>query len=496
MKKKTKLILTLAVACAGTFVLGACGGEYWDEIYEQGGTVKVIFDGSGASGLDDTSIVYYLLEEKVREGNGVELVAPDDSRIPQKQNFSLAGHFFAGWYTERTPRVENGKPVDEDGNVCVEKPVLDEDGKQKTDEDGKPLTELVSENGKSQGYIFANRWDFEKHRKLTINDVEQKGDFYELTLYAAWIPNYTYNIWDKNEAGEWEIVVTQSFNPTDASNLQTVSVPTFNEETGGMDNGRFPNVLNKTFRAAYKSKADAESQTDPLTEVVHTGHVDYEKGIAVEGTNDIYCEYDDGVWFVVTEAKQITRNMQQYACFDIKEDLDFKDVAWPSGFVTGSFAGKFIGNHHTLSNITASYTGSDAAAGGLFGNILAGAHFENVKFENVSFTIKRGSRLANSTFGLFAGNVNNAATFENVEVTGKLYVGTESTIPSEGFIETWSGEIEGKGKSQYVYTIRDLVGNRSSINGITGKIEVESVGGLVVEKNSEGSYNAYKPAKK
>ena len=413
MKKKTKIIISLAVACAGTLVLAACGTSTpYKELEKQGNNVRVRFDanGGGFSGRADTTIVSfnYRLED-VETGN-LRVYAPEDS-AHLKDSASVAsreGFFLAGWYKGREERKDaSGKPLDEYGEVCDEK---------------------------DQAFIYSDRWDFSKN--LALSDMEEEGDSYILTLYAAWIPVFEYRIQMETENG-WETVASTTFDPTDSNQnaKREIKIPVWNEETGALDYGYFPTpslsreneegekvTTALTFENVY---ASAE-KTQPLEAISHDGEIDYEHGIGVNSVVTYYGEFREGNWFRIKKAEQLAKNMRVDGCYEIYDDLDFSEVSWPASVSTGTFGGTIVGLNgvHKISNITVTNSNPESRiAGGLFGRVLASARIEDITFENVTFTLAQGSRFATAQFGLFAGDLDEGATINNVHVTGTFYFG-------------------------------------------------------------------------
>lgn len=447
MRKRTKIIFALAVACAGTLVLGACAdeGPYRELKEEDNACVQIRYEANG--GLFDqranTSVVNVYKLEDVQKG--IVIYAPDDDENIDKDASTIArgGYFLAGWYSVREPRVnEKGEPLDEDGNVCnVEKTVVDEKGEPVLDLEGKEQTVLLSVNGKEQSYTYSNRWDFEGKKKLTLNDVKETDDGYALTLYAGWIPEFTYRV-NMEVDGKWQVVATKTFNPLERPELESIGVPTWDETTGKMDYGEFPEAkLEKegkavalTFEAVYADK----EKSKPLTEITHSRSYNRENGTATEEELyiDYYADYREGLWFRIHTAQQLADNARTDGCYEILEDLDFVDkdgkpVIWPNAF-KGSFSGTIVGidaegneTVRKISNVTVTESGTSSSYGGLFGKINADARIENVNFENATFHLQKGTRTPVAQFGLFAGELNSTAKIKNVTVSGTFKFGLE-----------------------------------------------------------------------
>ena len=413
MKKKTKIIISLAVACAGTFVLAACGDTSpYKDLAKDGRNVKVVFNanGGGFGGRSDTqTVANTIMLEDVQKGN-LKIYAPDDKEHLKDGHSTISreGFFLAGWYKEKEERKdESGKPLNEYGEVCDEK---------------------------DQAFIYSNRWDFNK--TLQLSDMEEEDGIYTLNLYAAWVPLFRYNILMETENG-WETVATTTFDPTDESQAarREIAIPQWNEQTGAMSYGTFPSAslvrVNEngektttalTFVNVYADK----DKTEPLDKITHYGEIIDAQGIGKNEVINYYAEYRVGNWFRIKTAQQLANNMRSDGCYEILDDLDFGDVAWPSGMPTGTFGGTIVGvdGVHKISNITVRNSNTtDQVAGGLFGKVLASARFEDITFENVTYTLGSGSRYATAQFGLFAGDLDVKAVVKNVTVTGTFFLG-------------------------------------------------------------------------
>ncbi|MBQ9115525.1 MAG: hypothetical protein IJY04_00725 [Clostridia bacterium] len=241
-----------------------------------------------------------------------------------------------------------------------------------------------------------------------------------MTLYAAWIPYFTYEFMAKNEeTGEFETIGTES--------LINLELPTWNENTGKLEMKKFPTVDGKTFLAAYLD----EEMTEELTESI-TGNVDYEKGIGVSGSVKIYTTWREGEWFRIYNAKQFYSNSRPGGCYELMADLDFSAQVWAPTLAKGKFTGIIEGNGHKISNISVIQADISQISGGVFGS-LEGARISNVTFENITYTVQSGSRLAGASFGLLCGSANDTSVLENVSVIGgKLLIG-DGCYPGDSY---------------------------------------------------------------
>ena len=433
MKKKTKIIIAFALACAGTLVLGACKGDDNPHL-KHPETVSVRFDPNGGA-FNSRMGVYvtdrYPLEEVKK---GIKLLPPEyEGRMPNgPMEPTRSGYFLAGWYEKKELRTDgNGNPVDEDGNLC-------------------------SVSGKEQSYTYSDPWDFEKDVFQRDEAIKYEEGVYDLTLYAAWIPFYTYRLWGEVETAgggtDWEVVATYSYNPERASDSE-IPVPEWNEETGALDYGKFPDsskTSGKTYVAVYADKSKSEA----LTSITHPGTWDPATGTTSNNIKDYYGDFLDGVWFKISNAKQLVSNARANGCYEILDDLTFSatsadsGVTWPLTFANGDFSGTFVGNGHTITGAAVTQSSNDMIHVGLFGTIQASAKFTDISFENISFNLQLGSRRRDAEFGLFTGNLSNSAVMENVSVSGKITIGAEVAPQSYGYtLGLLSGNFVTKGIS-------------------------------------------------
>ncbi len=465
MKNKTKALIILSCALGATLslALGACAvsetrESTLDRLVDEGINVVVYYEKNGgifgsAENIDFFDAFRY---DDVEDG-GVKLIEPGDpARTGNNAANSTAtrnGYFLVGWYRERIPRVnENGDPLDDEGNICsVRRPVLDAAGAPVLDEEGNVISESVSAAGKQQAYSYRGKWDFSEDR-LTLSDLTPEAYEGEKTvqaihLYAAWAPNFTYEFYRREEAsGAWTCYATL----TKPINSNSIAVPHWNDVSGSLDYGNLPR---------YRTEADEESGTpaqnytltgvyaDPAclspyadgdmlniyeSAIPHHGLTDLGTGTATDTAVKVYTTWKKGNWSRIKTAAQLASNASSDGCYEILADLDCSSVSW--NFSNYTFTGTFKGNGHTLSNITSRQTDatSQRIHGGLFGQITSQAKFENITFENVSYTIEGGARPVRGTiteeanFGLFAGRIADGVTKENfvgVKVEGTVYAG-------------------------------------------------------------------------
>ncbi len=399
MKNKIKfLVMTVMLLIAVCFV-ASC--SQWDTPYEKldedGYNVSVRFDANGGifAGTEDVYIVdVFNLENAKTNSEGkkeISLLAPDDSkRGTGAFEISKTKSIFVGWYKECKPRVdEKGRALDAYG-------------------------ELTSVSGREQGYTYSGKWDFDTSvLELDVNK-DYKSEENVLTLYAAWVPSFVFDIYVENADGGFDLHASKE--------TLEIELPEWNEKSGKMDLNDMPALEGKTFKEASLSKDFSEAVTGVIN-----GGIDYETGTMVGGGRvEIYTKWIDGVWFNISTPSQFKDNSRLDGNYIINCDLDFTGIIWSSTLASGSFKGQIIGNGHKLSNITVNQGDTSIIRGGLFGGIDASAVIKDVTFENITYNMNAGSLKTGASFGLFAGTIAEGAAFENVAVSGTFNL--KSTI--------------------------------------------------------------------
>ena len=410
MKKKPILLLSFAATIFAAFGFASCGVNE-GAIMKQKDAISICYDCNGGAFAEAEGVTFYdviPLKNIPADGNekNVALVAPGDDARGQKgaaaSNPSKTGYFLAGWYQQRIPRVdENGNPLDENGV-------------------------LTSVSGKEQGYSFADKWDFETDRITLDTSKSYTAETEILTLYAAWIPNFSYEFMapesyeeDGVTVKEWKNVGTTNFNPLVQKN--TLKMPTVNESTGGYQNNDIPTITGKTFDKAYVSEDLTEEWTEITT---HGGSIDKATGTAIQPVQKVYTTWKEGTWYKISNVQQFITSANAVGYYELEDNLDFNEKYWPSTLSMSVFNGAIYGNGHTISNVNLEQVGFDDMYGGLFGGLSEKAVIENITFTNVTYTLRVGSRIPNAKFGLLAGE-NNSSKLTNVSISGKLLISDE-----------------------------------------------------------------------
>ena len=262
MKKTITKIMCAILLMAFAMSAIACGSDtVYDELAEGGYTVRVRFDPNGTTyGTQNVTIVeVYDANNIVTIGDktGIRSLDPEDpargksgeegsssfkydSMVDEKTN---ARYFMLGWYTNRT-EIAPGQ------------------------------------------YEYEKRWDFEKD--LVDPRTLENG---ELTLYAVWLPFFTYEIYLRQEDGSFLLNDTL----TDKLNL---NLPEWKEGKNGKPGKWDMNDLKK-IQIPEGKKAVAyydETLTQPVAGDAIDGRasfVDYQNGTVSQSVIRVYITLTD-----------------------------------------------------------------------------------------------------------------------------------------------------------------------------------------------------------
>jgi len=372
MNQKIKAMALAALLLVTLIFVTGCAQE--QSPYElntmEGYSVSVKYDANGGYFTTNTSIIVdsYDFSQLPTDGSGnglVALLAPEDSRRGNDAFTAInSGHFLAGWYTERTETAD--------------------------------------------GYVYSGKWDFENDLLTVPAGEGTSAEEPIITLYAAWVPLFQIEFYDL-ESGEY--LSNYTFDPTLESEIL---VPALDEESGAIEMYRFPERSGYTYRETFYDAAGSEA-VETAT-VAHSGVVDYATGTAENHIMKLYVGWDEGEWYHIYNVEQFLDNASVNGSYVIHEDLDFEGEIWPSSLMYGNFTGTIQGNGHTFKNITLEQTNNSKVNAGLFGRLAEGSGITDLKLENVTFTIKAGTRVAGTTYGLFAGSISGETTIENVTI--------------------------------------------------------------------------------
>ena len=379
-KKIIKLITAAVMLAAVMLLTVSCAGKTkYEELDKNGYTVSVTFDPNGGTVKGTNSIVtdIYNLDDYEPDSDGmvsIPLLKPDDARRDPSNPLTVTNinHFLAGWYAKRTP---------------------------------------VDENDLSKGYIYSDRWDFENDTLKVPADGDYSSADSQLTLYAAWIPYYTFEIYAKNSSGRFELLDTH-----EGINL---TVPTWKDGEVTISMGNFPKRKGYTLDAVYLDRACTKLASETVT-----GGYDIATGVQTTSTVQLYTTWIEGDYYKIYDADDLIDNDSASATYEIMNDLDFTSKTWPKVFQNSKFSGTIIGNGHKIKGIRIeSGTSSKLTNNGIFSNISKDAVIKDITFENVTHVIDKGVVSPGTSFGLLTGTYATGATFENVKITGKILIG-------------------------------------------------------------------------
>ena len=370
MKLRTKLLLT-ALLLVTLLLTAGCAPEVSPyEINDADGySVSVRYDANGGTFTTNTSVIvdsYKLSDLPVSDGKAqLALLSPDD---PARGNDAFAavnsGYVLAGWYTQRTETAG--------------------------------------------GFTYSGQWNFGQDLLPVDPAAAYSAQEPVLTLYAAWVPMFQVEFYD---LASGEYLDTYSFDPAAA---EEIFVPAWEEESGQIKMNHFPKRSGFTFKGAYYDEKGA----DPVdTETVsHPGTIDYTTGTAQNATMKLYVDWMEGEWYHIYNVEQFLDNASVSGSYVLHADLDFTDEIWPSSLMYGNYTGTIEGNGHTMKNITLEQTNNSKVNAGLFGNLTETASLRDIAFENVTFTVKAGTRVAGTSYGLLAGSISADAEVRGVTV--------------------------------------------------------------------------------
>ena len=532
MRKTLKALLivgSLGALCAG---LAACAKDTMiDEYYKQGNTIKVTYDGSGGEilGSNQVSIIDMFNPDKYTpESDGyIRIKLRDPSTRPGKIegttiNVSRDGYSLVGWYQARElVKNEDGKVLDDAGNELTMDKVTGTYYRVRLNSDGKEVHEDAV-----PAYTFSKPWNFETDR------VEYKeGEYTPLTLYAAWVPRYSFEYYYESEnketkQTEWTKFATTTFDYLEAQGIDrsdstkitdTVFIPDWSTATGKMEHKysnvyTFPSLDKKTFKAAYRDM-DCTQQITLTAPYRHKGSIDKTTAAAIDPVEKIYVKFDEGSRYRVSTAKQFADIADPDGYYTILEDeLDFNcsvdytqggnltfstdNVRWPIVLTTSIFTGKIEGEGGkavTFKNVGAQYNNANAEKGGLFGEIGETAVIKNIAFENVIFDFKSATSRRGANLGMFAGNIDEKATVQNVTIGGQLRLWEISVSGGAfNFNLTANGAAAGVTKTniQLIVCGSPYTGGKfyfSSIEPENGKTQVDEKGNIKFEAPSSSN---------
>jgi hypothetical protein len=330
------------------------------------------------------------------------------------------GYFLAGWYTTRTP---------------------------------------IDPENPDAGYVYSGKWDFESNKLRIDPSFDYSADVPALTLYAAWVPYYNFEIYTTDENGNSYLLSTVS-----ALNL---TIPKWHDGDVTLNMDNFPTRDGYTLipdEIEYLDSNVVETVTDKKTAI--SGKWDEAIATSITPTIRINTKWKEGKTYRIDSTADRTKNADLNGYYEIYCDLDVTGVEWPSTFLNGKFNGKIYGNSHKISGVSFESNSRNRTSNGLFSSLGESAYIENLTFENITHTVDLAEVVQgmDTTFGLLAGAAPDGASFKNVKIGGSLIFGDNCA------------ELVGKSG----LTIKKIIGS-GSISGIT-ELEI-----TVAKKNADNA---------
>ncbi len=378
MKVKILSLSMALIAIFALFSLASCKEEgQYDALDSKGYTISVKFDAGGGmiKGADSTVIDAYNPNNYEANAEGkieISLIAPDDERRDKNNRLTISkpGEQFIGWYTEKN--FKNG--VDD-----------------------------------TEGYIYSGLWNFETDKLILDKNGNYTSAVSQLTLYAAWAPKFTFNIYTKGENGENILLETkEDFK---------LNLPFWKNGATQISMADIKTRRGYTFDKIYSD--DGYSELIDASSV--TGVINKENGTVEQRIINLYTTWLDGTHYRIYKPSDLA-SVTNDAVLHILSDLDFTDSIWTLSSM--KFDGKLYGNGHKISNVSFETTYANSA-NGLFAEIAANAEIRDITFENITHTVNVGRVTADTTFGLFAGKIAQDTVFENVSVSGEILFGKD-----------------------------------------------------------------------
>ena len=384
-------VLSVIVIASVAFIATKCSKDTspYSGYAENGYTVSVKYDANGGIFTTNTSTLIdtYKLDSLTTHESGskvITLVDPADAaRGNQAYTAARVGYHLAGWYAERTEQKDAA------GNVI--------------------------------GYTYSQKWDFANSKFAVSADHDYDPESPVLTLYAAWVPSFTYEFYAVADDGSVTLIGEKNVNPMENTEI---TVPAYNSASGVVEIGDFPFLQSNTYSDIY-TDAECTNKISDAT-ITHSGKFNAYNATVENTTMKIYCKLLDGIHVRVNSADKLINNANLDGIYILEGNLDFSGKYWPEIFTEGNFKGKIIGNGYTIKNVTLNQNDNSSTLFGLFGQISEEASIENVKFDNITLNVKAGSRVNEPKIGIIAGVIAEG-TMSSVELkNSKIVIYTKS----------------------------------------------------------------------
>lgn len=413
------VLLAAAITVGIVFAIINANKSFFSGYEDEGYTVSVVFDSNGGTFKGSKSTIVDLYNPENVTGDGISILAPDDERRDKSNVMQVTnpGYFLAGWYTERT---------------------------------------LIDENDPEAGYTYSGKWDFDVNKLRLNSNTDYSADEPALTLYAAWVPYYNFEIYYTDENGNNTLLSTVS----DLS----LTIPQWRDGDVTLNMDNFPVRDGYTLeKVEYVDVDDViENKTENKWSI--TGKWDEKTATSLTPTIKLHTEWTEGKTYKIYSANDLIRNADLNGYYELYSNLNFSGLKWPTAFLSGEFNGKIFGKNRTISNVSFESTSRNNISNGLFASLGENAYIENVTFKNVTHTIDLAAVAQEASFGLFAGSVADGASFKKVSVSGSLVFGDNCA------------SLVGRTD----FTVNKVIGNGSAAGVTAGEI-------TVVKKNEDNT---------
>ena len=132
--------------------------------------------------------------------------------------------------------------------------------------------------------------------------------------------------------------------------------------------------------------------------LTHPAKVNVEEGTITDSVLKVYTDWKAGNWFHIYNVEQFVDHASVKGSYVLHADLDFAEENWPSSLMYGKFTGTILGNGHTIRNVNLEQKDNAKENAGLFGSLEDTAVIRDLKLENITFTIKKGTRKAGTSY--------------------------------------------------------------------------------------------------
>lgn len=408
-KKRKIIIIAAAAFCAVALIIGVVlaiingNRGYYSDFNDQGYTVSIKFDSNGGSFKGSDSSIVDLYNPEDIGSEGLKILAPDDSgRKENAMSVSNPEHFLAGWYT-------NMEPIDK--------------------------------NDPSKGYRYYGKWDFETSRLRLDPSKNYSAEEPALTLYAAWVPYYVFEIYTNDENGKPYLL-------TSVSAIE-LTIPEWEDYGVTLKMDNFPEREGYTLEEVYYLD-DGVKVEGILSESGNrkyiTGEWDPDTATSKTPVIKLLTTWQEGERYRIYSTDDFVKNADPKGYYELYADLDFTNDEWPKAFLNEKFSGKIYGNNFKIMNVGFRSTSRSSFSNGLFSAVDSSAYFENLTFENITHIIDLMEVAPNATFGLFAGSISQGASFKNVKINGKI-VFADSCESLIGKTDLTIGKVTGAGST-------------------------------------------------